>query len=159
VDEARHQHPAERHLRGDWIRTDAIVADQLTRRVALLLGKETVAVGLELGIDFYRDYLAGEPEAYLQGFDDVRMQEVERRFADAHRNVPARSSLMQDIERGRPTEIDYLNGYVVEKGRAVGVPTPANEAIVRLTKRVERHGRGPIDETRAELEAVYAALV
>ena len=35
------------------------------------------------------------------------------------------------------TEIDYLNGYVIRKGREAGVPTPFNEAIVALTEKVE----------------------
>jgi 2-dehydropantoate 2-reductase len=33
--------------------------------------------------------------------------------------------------------VDYLNGYVVRRGRAVGIPTPTNEAIVALAKRLE----------------------
>jgi 2-dehydropantoate 2-reductase len=48
-----------------------------------------------------------------------------------------KSSMLQDIERGRKTEIDFLNGYVVKKGREVGVPTPVNEAIVEMVKEVE----------------------
>jgi 2-dehydropantoate 2-reductase len=34
--------------------------------------------------------------------------------------------------RGRRTEIDHLNGYVVAEGRKVGLKTPFNEAVVRL---------------------------
>jgi 2-dehydropantoate 2-reductase len=34
--------------------------------------------------------------------------------------------------RGRRTEIDYLNGYVVDQGKAAGVATPFNEAVVRI---------------------------
>lgn len=39
------------------------------------------------------------------------------------------SSTAQDLARGKPTEIDYLNGHVVKKGREVGVPTPTNLAL------------------------------
>ncbi len=48
------------------------------------------------------------------------------------------SSTAQDIARGKPTEIDYLNGYVVKKGREVGVPTPTNLALQVCVKLVER---------------------
>ena len=48
-----------------------------------------------------------------------------------------RPSLAQDIAKGRRTEIDYLNGYVIQKGKEAGIPTPFNEAIVNLTKKVE----------------------
>jgi 2-dehydropantoate 2-reductase len=43
-----------------------------------------------------------------------------------------RPSLLQDVMRGRRTEIDYLNGAVVAEGRRTGVKTPFNEAVVRL---------------------------
>ena len=39
--------------------------------------------------------------------------------------------------KGRSTEVDFLNGVVVRKGKEVGVPTPINEQVVGLTKRVE----------------------
>ena len=48
-----------------------------------------------------------------------------------------KSSMLQDLERGRKTEIDFLNGYIVKKGREAGVPTPVNEAIVEMVKEVE----------------------
>lgn len=39
-------------------------------------------------------------------------------------------SMLQDIERGRPTEIDFINGYVVNVARRFGVPAPLNAVIV-----------------------------
>jgi 2-dehydropantoate 2-reductase len=39
-------------------------------------------------------------------------------------------SMLQDIERGRPTEIDFINGYVVNFARRFGVPAPLNAVIV-----------------------------
>jgi 2-dehydropantoate 2-reductase len=38
-----------------------------------------------------------------------------------------RSSMLHDVERGRRTEVDFLNGEVVRRGRAQGVPTPLHE--------------------------------
>ena len=52
--------------------------------------------------------------------------------------MPAQySSTAQDLMRGRPTEIDHLNGYVVRRGEALGVPTPANRVLHTLVKLVE----------------------
>ena len=39
------------------------------------------------------------------------------------------SSMLQDVLRGAPTEIDAINGAVVQEGRRLGVPTPVNEAL------------------------------
>jgi 2-dehydropantoate 2-reductase len=41
------------------------------------------------------------------------------------------------LERGRKTEIGYLNGYVCERGREHGVPTPINDATVTMVKQIE----------------------
>jgi 2-dehydropantoate 2-reductase len=47
------------------------------------------------------------------------------------------SSTAQDLARGKPTEIDHLNGYVVRRGEALGVPTPTNRALHALVKLLE----------------------
>lgn len=43
-----------------------------------------------------------------------------------------RSSMLQDIEKGKKTEIDYLNGYIVERGKAFQLPVETNRALVSL---------------------------
>jgi 2-dehydropantoate 2-reductase len=55
------------------------------------------------------------------------------------------------LERGRKTEIDYLNGYVVEKARLAGVPTPVNAALVRMVKEIESGTRQPTWKNAEEL--------
>lgn len=45
------------------------------------------------------------------------------------------SSLLQDVIRGKRTEIDHYNGLVVREGRRIGVPTPCNERVVDVFKR------------------------
>jgi len=44
------------------------------------------------------------------------------------------SSTAQDLMRGKPSEIDHLNGYVLRRGAALGVPTPANRVLHALVK-------------------------
>ena len=48
------------------------------------------------------------------------------------------SSTAQDVARGKPNEIDYLNGYVVRRGRAHGIATPINQTLLTLVKLVEK---------------------
>lgn len=63
----------------------------------------------------------------------------------------------QDIIKGRKTEIDYLNGFVVDNGRRVGVPTPYNQATVAVIKGVES-GEFPVGaENIDRLEAMARA--
>ena len=47
------------------------------------------------------------------------------------------SSTAQDIARGKRSEIDHLNGFIVRRGEAVGVPTPVNRVLHTLVKLVE----------------------
>ena len=47
-------------------------------------------------------------------------------------------SMLQDFERGRPTEIDFINGHVADLGRTKGIPTPANAAIVETVRAITR---------------------
>jgi ketopantoate reductase len=48
-----------------------------------------------------------------------------------------KSSSLQSLERGRKTEVEYLNGYTCAQGRQHGVPTPINDAVVRMIKEIE----------------------
>jgi 2-dehydropantoate 2-reductase len=55
------------------------------------------------------------------------------------------TSMYDDWKAGRPTEIESLNGFIVERGRALGIPTPLNEALMAMVKVItgrERSGPG-----------------
>jgi 2-dehydropantoate 2-reductase len=65
--------------------------------------------------------------------DDV--DAIVRRIAET---MPTQhSSTAQDLARGKPSEIDFLNGFVVRRGAALGVPTPANRVLWTLVKLAE----------------------
>jgi len=48
-----------------------------------------------------------------------------------------KSSSLQSLQRGKLTEIDYLNGYISASGREYGIPTPINESIVKMIHEIE----------------------
>jgi 2-dehydropantoate 2-reductase len=52
----------------------------------------------------------------------------------------------QDILRKLPTEIDWLNGRIVERGRALGLPTPYNFTITALIKSLEMKSGAPEEQ-------------
>ncbi len=56
----------------------------------------------------------------------------------AEKTAKNMSSMLQDITKGRKTEIDTINGKIVEYGREVGVPTPYNEMVTYLIKVLEK---------------------
>lgn len=113
------------------------------RRFTIRLGSEAVRVGQALGYvledigNLKPDLLARAGEG-----DAAALEEVEALIL-AKSNTAARSdmqrpSMAQDMAKGRRTEIDFINGTIAEQGARVGIRTPANEAITRLVKQVER---------------------
>lgn len=67
----------------------------------------------------------------------------------------ARGVVLQDFLKGRRTETDFLNGHIARKGREKNIPTPANDAIVELCRRIER---GELKPDRANVERVTRSL-
>ena len=64
-----------------------------------------------------------------------------REFVDQviHDTVHNKSSMLQDIEQRRPTEINYLNGFIVRKGIEMGIPTPVNQVIYDTVLRLNNN--------------------
>jgi 2-dehydropantoate 2-reductase len=106
--------------------------DSDARRIAIRLGAEVIQVGRALGHEV-EPILGISPQRYLDAAQGRGLAEVEADVSrDARSRGGGRPSMLQDVMRGRRTEIDYLNGYVVDQGKAAGVATPFNEAVVRL---------------------------
>ena len=134
-----------------------IVVDQTARRLAIALGMETVKVALKLGIELDPMELDGAAESYFQPFGSSEVDGLEDHFRHMFEAYPqVKASMLQDVEKGRPTEIDFMNGYVVKRGAEVGIPTPLNAEIVRLVKEVEAGRRRP---DRNAVEQVFAPLL
>jgi len=49
-----------------------------------------------------------------------------------------KASMLQDLEKGKLTEVDAINGVVSAQGRAAGVPTPVNDRVAEIIHRIER---------------------
>lgn len=70
----------------------------------------------------------------------INLDEAERWAAIAallEKAVGARASMLQDVEAGRRTEIDVVNGAIVEAGRRHSVATPLNDAMVWMVKSLQ----------------------
>ncbi len=64
-----------------------------------------------------------------------KTSETYRILSLAHRRL--RASMLQDLEKGRKCEIDFINGFICNMGKTVGVPTPVNSQIVELIHEIE----------------------
>jgi 2-dehydropantoate 2-reductase len=129
--------------------------DPVLRRFTIQLGGEAVRVAQALGYELEK--IAGvKPEvlALAAGGNHDAMAEVEENLISHAKANPRadiqRPSMAQDIRKGRRTEIDFMNGFIAEKGRLMGIPTPSHEKLVELVRKVER---GEITQSAAHLGA------
>src|SRR5207245_11006421 len=62
-----------------------------------------------------------------------------------------KASMLQDVLAKRQTEVDFMNGAIVQWGEKVGVPTPLNKALWELIKGLERSWSDPEERSHPEL--------
>lgn len=109
-----------------------------SRRVVQALIKECIDVCAAGGIRI-------EP---VQGKDIVKLLDYNNAFKRAfsffiipiaiRKHAKLKASMLQDLEKGKLTEVDAINGAVSDFGRKVGCPTPANDCVVEIIHKIEQ---------------------
>lgn len=112
--------------------------NKASRRVVQALIKESIDVCAAGNIRI-------EP---VQGKDIVKLLDYKNRLKKAfsffiipiaiRKHALLKASMLQDIEKGKATEVDAINGAVSAYGRRVGCPTPMNDRVVEIIHRIER---------------------
>ncbi|HET7272160.1 MAG TPA: ketopantoate reductase family protein [Rubrobacter sp.] len=127
-----------------------VVADPDGREAALAVWREGYDVGMAQGITL--DEVLGVPAESLvvRGQEDRQRADEALEVAIGHAGA-TKASMLQDLERGAKTEVDVINGGVVERGREYGVETPLNAHVVELMHAMERGERGPGPDVFEEL--------
>jgi 2-dehydropantoate 2-reductase len=119
----------------------ALMAQNETiRHFQARLGSEAVRIGQALGYRLEEiNHLPPEVIAGAGEGDPASLERYEERLRTQQRgSADQRPSMGQDMMKGRRTEIEFLNGYIVREGERIGLPARANERLVNLVKRVER---------------------
>jgi len=140
---------------------------QLASFIRVVTGCEVMRVAQALGVSVEplsgippEEFVAATTLEAVKGISD-RLQAAWSSIRPSPEQVkrlgaPARPSLLQDVIKGRKTEIDHLNGHIVREGKKVEVPTPMNSAIVEVMKQVESGDLEP-DPSNMELLEPYVA--
>ncbi|MBS0009886.1 MAG: ketopantoate reductase family protein [Bacteroidales bacterium] len=122
--------------------TGLLLGEMMNSRKARILFIEIVREAMELA-----HVLRIKVEDYGKRLNYYRFISESRKYAELKRHSllwfmglkyrRLKSSSLQSLERGKLTEIDYLNGYIVSNGREYGVPVPVNETIVKMIHEIE----------------------
>lgn len=126
--------------------TTEVVRNDAIRRFSLRLGSEAIRIGEAQGYALEEIFhMAPDLIARAGEGDDAALGPVEERLLAANKSVSAeqRPSMGQDMMKGRRTEIEFLNGYVVAQGEKVGIAARANAALTDIVRRVERGALKP----------------
>jgi 2-dehydropantoate 2-reductase len=125
----------------------------LTDRNGRLALRRLWREGYELGL---RQQLTLEPILGMAAGDVASLDpDVYRPGLDVllEKSGPTRASMLQDIERGRRTEVDVINGAIVARAEALGVDAPHNRRVLELVHSFERGERDPSAELFASVAA------
>jgi len=122
------------------------------RKVRALIGREVILAGEAHGIKFGK--VGGLDIEHYKNLGKGGFEVIEAAMTE---NIPEKGSihdkapsLLQDVIKVRRSEVDYLNGLVARKGKEKGVPTPVNDAVVKVMRRVDDGELKP-DGSNAEL--------
>ncbi len=123
-----------------------IASSEGGRAITIHLAAESARVGLALGYKIPK--VNGAPaEQWADAGRRETYEALDRMLTPATASTRNwRASMAQDVAKGRPTEIDYMNGHVIAQGRERGVPTPVSVAVVEVMHEVERGERKPVPQ-------------
>jgi 2-dehydropantoate 2-reductase len=125
------------------------------RRLAIQLASEVIKVGRACGYEVEPIWNVAA-QRFVDAAAGKGLLEVEAEMAAGAKQLAGgRPSFLQDVMKGRKTEIGFLNGYVCEQGRRVGMPTPFNDAVAET---VRRHPVGALKPNPANLEPLLKLL-
>jgi 2-dehydropantoate 2-reductase len=131
-----------------------IVQTEPLRRFSTRLGSEAIRVGQALGYSL-EEILHLPPETIARAGEGdaeaTRVADAQRLEDTARVSGEQRPSMGQDMMKGRRTEIEFLNGFVVRQGERLGLPCRANAALTDIVKRVEKGELAPDPRHIAEL--------
>ena len=115
-----------------------MAANPKARSLRIHIAKETVRVGL--AHSYKIEKVAGfDAEVWTKADQGDVFEELDASLLPKPGQVNWHSSMAQDVKKGRLSEVDYMNGYVVKKGQEVGVDTPVSAAILDMMHEIDGH--------------------
>lgn len=133
-----------------------LAATPRARELQIRLASESATVGLKQGLQVEK--FGGAPaERWAEARDDGAVyEELANMMAESAGSGSGDwyPSMGQDVQNGRPTEIDYMNGEVMRRGDELGIEVPVTRATVDVVRRIDR---GELEPDIANADAILTA--
>lgn len=115
------------------------LADENATRLAIKIITEAYDITRKADIPFPENALAPfpTPDKLTARSEPALNKTIAMLNAVLKDHHAIKSSVLQDLEKGKKTEIDYWNGYISALGKKLGVETPVNDAITSMVKEIE----------------------
>ena len=119
-----------------------VVANPAGREAALAVWREGYDVGMAQGITLDEVLGVTADSLVVRSSEDQEKADEALDVAMGYAGA-TKASMLQDLEKGAKTEVDVINGGVVQRGREYNVETPLNARVVELMHAMERGERRP----------------
>ena len=114
-----------------------VTGDPLGREIAVRCMKEVIDVGHAAGVEFAP--VQGKNITVLFYWKTTAKKVTAKLLLPIamKKHAAIEPSMLQDLKKGKPCEVDAINGVVCDWGKKTGVPTPVNDKIVKLIREIQ----------------------
>ena len=120
--------------------------------LAAKIGRESLAVGTALG--YRTEPIFGLRADEFAGSSDENLMTAMKALL-GHVGSRSRTAPIHDHIKGRKSEMEFISGLVSRKGKELGIPTPCNDAVVEIDRRINQ---GEIKMDRSNFELLKAKV-
>jgi 2-dehydropantoate 2-reductase len=115
-----------------------MIVDDAIRDRLIAVGREVARVAAAVGVRLEPLTMLGVDPGAICSEEPASAIPARQVMVELYRTQMDKvTSMLQDLSKRRPTEVDHLNGYVVEKARHLGLDAPLNEALVHFVHEIE----------------------
>ena len=128
------------------------------RYIQIQISKEScqIALAQNYEVEPIKGVSAAEWASATDGSD---LEKLDEKFLPDNDRGEWKSSMSQDVDKGRRSEISFMNGYIAEQGLTVNVPTPFNTAITEIVREIDEGIRTPDPSNINEVIKIASQLL
>ena len=130
--------------------SNGVAENPRARLIQIQISKESAQVGL--GHHYQIEPVRGvTADIWARADEGDIFEDLDAKFQPTGSGADWKSSMSQDIAKGRHSEVQFMNGYIAKRGQEIGIPTPVNSAITEVMTSIDN---GEIQPDPSNIERV-----